>query len=48
MDYKNVQFLKTEQLKAKSNNDSEIEKVNLNYQWVQISNQKYNIIQDLQ
>ncbi len=46
IDYRNVQFLETEQTEVKSS-DSEIEEVNLNYQRVQISNQKYNAAQDL-
>ena len=41
-DYRNIWFLETEQPEAESS-DSEMKEINLNYQRVCISNQKYNI-----
>ncbi len=41
MDYRNIQFLETDQPEIESS-DSEMKEVNLNHQKVHIHNQKYN------
>src|SRR6266540_1797465 len=46
-DYRNIRFLKSEQLEDESSSDSETEEINLHHQRVRISNRKYNVAQDL-
>ncbi len=46
-DYRNIRFLESKQPDIESNNDSEIEEINLHHQRVRIPNRKYNAVQDL-
>ncbi len=46
-DYRNIQFLESEQLEIESSSDSEMKKINLHHQRVRIPNWKYNAAQDL-
>src|SRR6266540_1822024 len=46
-DYRNIRFLKSEQLETGSSSESEMEEINLHHQRVRIPNRKYNAAQDL-
>ncbi len=47
IDYRNIRFLESEQPEVESSSNSETEEINLHYQRIWISNQKYNVTQDL-